>query len=203
VSEAPVCQVILLAGPSGSGKTHLALTSGLPVLALDDFYKGGDDPSLPRQPELGITDWDDPASWDAAAAVRAVAEICRTGRAEVPVYDIAHDRVVDHRSFDVGAFPVFVAEGLFAAEIVADCRALGILADAIVLRRSPWKNYLRRLIRDLREHRKPPLTVIRRARHLMAVEADVVRRQQSLGCRPADAGGLRRGLRQWAARTRM
>jgi uridine kinase len=86
---------------------------------------------------------------------------------------------------------------------VADCRALGILADAIVLRRSPWKNYVRRLIRDLLEHRKPALTVIRRAQHLMAVEADVVLRQQALGCRPVDAAGLRRLLRQCAARTRM
>jgi uridine kinase len=173
------------------------------VLQLDDFYKDGDDPSLPRLPELGIADWDDPASWDAIAAVRTVAEICRTGRADVPVYDIAHDGVVGHRTFDVGDFPVFVAEGLFAAEIVAECRAMDILADAIVLRRPHWKNYVRRLIRDLREHRKPPLTVIRRARRLMAVEADVVRRQQSLGCRPLDATGLRRTLRHWATRPRM
>jgi uridine kinase len=203
VSEAPVCRVILLAGPSGSGKTHLALGSGLPVLALDDFYKNGHDPSLPRRPELGIVDWDDPASWDAAAAVRTVAEICRIGHADVPVYDMAHDRAVGYRTFDVGEFPVFVAEGLFAAEIVPDCKQRGILADAVVLRRARWKNYVRRLIRDLREHRKPPLTVIRRARQLMATEADVIRRQLALGCRPLDAAELRRTLEQWAARARV
>ena len=50
-------RVILLAGPSGSGKSSLAARAGLPVLALDDFYKDGDDPSLPLLPgaELPVT----------------------------------------------------------------------------------------------------------------------------------------------------
>ena len=86
-----VAHVVLLAGPSGSGKTHLAEESGLPMLDLDDFYKDGDDPSLPRHPTLGIVDWDDPASWDAAAALAALEQVCREGAGEVPVYDIAHD----------------------------------------------------------------------------------------------------------------
>ena len=76
-----VARVVLLAGPSGSGKTHLAEESGLPMLDLDDFYKDGDDPTLPRHPTLGIVDWDDPASWDAAAALAALEQICRDGAA--------------------------------------------------------------------------------------------------------------------------
>ncbi len=58
-------RVIVLAGPSGSGKSRLSRRVGLPVLNLDDFYKDGSDPSLPRV-DLGhesIVDWDDPASW--------------------------------------------------------------------------------------------------------------------------------------------
>ena len=96
-------QIVLLAGPSGSGKTHLAAQSGLPVLELDHFYRSGDDPGLPRDPDLGIVDWDDPRAWDADGAVEAIEAICRTGSAEVPVYDIAQDGRVGSRRFDVGA----------------------------------------------------------------------------------------------------
>ena len=41
-------QVIVLAGPSGAGKSRVAEHSGLPILRLDDFYKSGGDPTLPR-----------------------------------------------------------------------------------------------------------------------------------------------------------
>ena len=40
-------RVVLLAGPSGTGKSSLAALTGLPILRLDDFYKDGDDPTLP------------------------------------------------------------------------------------------------------------------------------------------------------------
>jgi hypothetical protein len=69
----------------------LAAQSGLPVLELDDFYRNGDDPALPRNPVLGIVDWDDPRAWDAAGALDAIEAICRTGAAEVPVYDMSRD----------------------------------------------------------------------------------------------------------------
>ena len=91
-------QIVLLAGPSGSGKTHLAAQSGLPVLELDDFYRSGDDPDLPRDPDLGIVDWDDPRAWDATGAVEAIEAICRTGSAQVPIYDIAQDGRVGSRA---------------------------------------------------------------------------------------------------------
>ena len=179
-------QIVLLAGPSGSGKTHLALQSELPVLELDDFYRSGDDPGLPRDPVLGIVDWDDPAAWDAAGAVEAIEAICRTGSAEVPIYDIAQDGRVGSRRFDVGAHSRFVGTGIFAAEIVAACAERGVLADAVVVRRARWKNFLRRLRRDLAEHRKPPLTLVRRGLALFRSEPSVVARQIALGCRPCN-----------------
>ncbi|MDO5498388.1 MAG: hypothetical protein Q4F67_01760, partial [Propionibacteriaceae bacterium] len=46
-----------------------------------------DDPALPRSDELGMVDCDDPGTWDAAAAVAALAELCRTGMVATPVYD--------------------------------------------------------------------------------------------------------------------
>ena len=179
-------RIILLAGPSGSGKTHLAAQSGLLVMELDDFYRSGDDPDLPRDADLGIVDWDDPRSWDANAAMTAVEEICRSGSAEVPIYDISRDGRVGSRRFDLGKRTTFVGTGIFAAEIVAACTERGVLADAIVVRRAPWKNFLRRLRRDLAEHRKPPLTLVRRGVALLRAEPSIVARQIALGCRPCN-----------------
>ena len=48
-------RVIVLAGPSGAGKSRLAERLGLPVLRLDDFYKSGGDPTLPRKTRSFIT----------------------------------------------------------------------------------------------------------------------------------------------------
>ncbi len=81
-------RVILLAGPSGAGKTRLARRSALPVMALDDFYKNGSDPTLPRR-DTGLVDWDDPAAWDLDAALQSLHELCTTGTTRAPVYDIS------------------------------------------------------------------------------------------------------------------
>jgi uridine kinase len=188
-------RVVLLAGPSGSGKTHLAARSGLPILDLDDFYKDGADPTLPRQPNLGIVDWDDPGSWDAEGALTAITAVCRDGRADVPVYDIARDGRVGTRSFDVGDARAFVATGIFAAELVTAVRERGLLADAVVVRRSRPKNFLRRLRRDLTEHRKPPWTLLRRGVALLRTEPAVVARQITLGCRPCNREATLAALR--------
>lgn len=126
-------RVVLLAGPSGSGKSYIAQRTGLPVLCLDDFYKDGDDPTLPRQNNL--VDWDSPRSWDAEAAVETIASLSRHGKAEVPVYAIGADRRVATRPFEVAGSPFFIAEGIFAAEIVEECRRRGLLAGAYALRR--------------------------------------------------------------------
>lgn len=187
-------QVVLLCGPSGSGKTHIAERSGLPVFRLDDFYKDGDDPTLPHSPELGIPDWDDVRAWHADRAVDALEAVCREGRVEVPVYDIGRSRAVATSVFERGGAPAVVAEGVFAAEIVDACRERGILADALVLHRAPWKNFVRRLSRDLLERRKPPLTLWRRGRLLMREEPAVVAAAVARGCRPVTAHGLAAAL---------
>jgi uridine kinase len=194
-----LARLVLLAGPSGSGKTHLAEESGLPLLDLDDFYKDGADPTLPRHPTLGIVDWDDPLSWDRAGALAALEQVCALGWADVPVYSIAADGRVGERRFEIGDAGAFVGTGIFAAELVGPARERGLLLDAIVVRRSRMKNFLRRLSRDLREHRKPPLTLVRRGLTLMRAEPGVVARQMSLGCRPCDRDGTLAALRAASA----
>ncbi len=196
----PTARLVLLAGPSGSGKTHLAEESGLPIVDLDHFYKDGDDPTAPRHPTLGIVDWDDPRSWDAEGALDALEQLCRTGSAEVPVYDISRDGRVGTHRVDIGEAPAFVGTGIFAAELVGPASDRGLVRDAIVVRRSRAKNFLRRLRRDLREHRKPPLTLVRRGLTLLRAEPGVVARQMALGCRPCDRAGTLAALKAAASR---
>ncbi|MEV4943334.1 uridine kinase family protein [Streptomyces zaomyceticus] len=185
VSSQPIpTRVVLLAGPSGSGKSSLAAVAGLPVLRLDDFYKEAGDPSLPLVEGSADIDWDSPLSWDADAAVAAVAELCRTGRTDVPVYDLATSSRVDRERLDIGRTPLFVAEGIFAAEIVDRCRELDVLADAICLRGRPSTTFRRRLARDLREGRKSVPFLLRRGWRLMRAERAIVARQTELGAHP-------------------
>lgn len=178
-------QVIVLAGPSGSGKSRLCDRLGLPFVNLDDFYKDGTDPSLPRRtigPGHDIVDWDDPASWLRDEAVDVLESVCRDGRADVPVYDIAHDGRVGHREFSVGEAGYVVAEGIFAQEVVAACRERGILGEAICVRNHRLVTFWRRLSRDLRERRKSPWVLVRRGFLLMRNEPRVVAHAVALGC---------------------
>ncbi|MEW2549502.1 ATP-binding protein [Streptomyces sp. NPDC047002] len=173
--------VLLLAGPSGSGKSSLAARAGLPVLRLDDFYKEGDDPTLPLVPGSADIDWDAPGSWDADAAVAAVCELYATGRTAVPVYDIATSSRTGTEELAVGEAPLFIAEGIFAAQIIARCRERGVLADALCLRGRPSTTFRRRLLRDLREGRKSVPFLLRRGWRLMRAERGIVAGQVALG----------------------
>jgi len=175
-------KVILLAGPSGSGKSRVARLSGCPQLVLDDFYRDHDHPGLPRT--LGIVDWDDIASWDTGAAMRALVRLCSVGEASVPAYDIATSRRVGRRRIELEGSGCLVAEGLFAADLVAACRAAGILADALYLDRPRLVTLLLRFVRDVREHRKPIPVLIRRGLALFRAEPAGRARSLSLGCRP-------------------
>ncbi|GAA3119659.1 uridine kinase [Streptomyces rectiviolaceus] len=175
---------MLLAGPSGSGKSSFAARSGLPVLCLDDFYKEGDDPTLPQVPGSADIDWDSPASWDSDVAVAAIEQLCRTGRTRVPVYDIATSSRTGESAMDIERTPVFIAEGIFAADIVGRCREIGVLADAICLRGRPSTTFRRRLLRDLREGRKSVAFLLRRGWRLMRAERAIVARQSALGAHP-------------------
>ncbi|MEV5384188.1 uridine kinase [Streptomyces sp. NPDC052721] len=179
-------RVVLLCGPSGSGKSLVAARSGLPVLRLDDFYKEGDDPTLPLVEGSSDIDWDHPESWDADVAVEAIARLCATGSTPVPVYDIALSARTGEETLDIGRTPLFIAEGIFAAEIVERCRELGLLADALCLSRGPVATFRRRFVRDLKEGRKSVAFLLRRGWRLMRAERSIVARQVSLGAHPCD-----------------
>ncbi len=170
-----------MAGPSGSGKSHLGERLGWTVLRLDDFYRDGDAAGLPRS-DLGIVDWDHPGSWDAEAALTAIRELTATGTTEVPVYDIATSRRTGTHT--VTCDGRFIAEGLFAPDIVAACREAGVLDDAICLARPRLLTFALRLRRDLLEGRKPPLVLVRRGWRLMRADPQVVARAVAAGCRP-------------------
>ncbi len=192
-------QVIVVAGPSGSGKSRLAARLGLPVLRLDDFYRSAGDPVLPLRPD-GLVDWDDPRSWLHDEAVAALEELCRTGRCDVPDYDIARDGRVGHRVLDLGDAEHFVAEGIFAQEVVADCRDRGLVAEAVCVTQHPLVTFWRRLVRDLREHRKPPLVLVRRGLRLASEQRAVVAHAVALGCTPMSADDAHARIRGLVAR---
>jgi len=184
-------RVIVVAGPSGSGKSRLCRrlheSRGWPVVNLDDFYKDGDDPTLPHVDLAGgapIVDWDDPASWDEGSAVAALEELCRTGSAEVPIYDISKDGRVGSRAVSTGNASYVVVEGIFADRVVATCRERGILADAVCIANPRLVTFWRRLVRDLRESRKPPWVLLRRGISLLRAEPQVVARAEAAGCVP-------------------
>ncbi|MEU3857895.1 uridine kinase [Streptomyces sp. NPDC028722] len=177
---------MLLCGPSGSGKSLVAARSGLPVLRLDDFYKEGDDPTLPLVAGSSDIDWDHPGSWDADIAVEAIARLCATRSTPVPVYDIALSARTGEETLRIGGTPLFIAEGVFAAEIVGRCRERGLLADALCLTRGPFTTFRRRFLRDLREGRKSVPFLLRRGWRLMRSERSIVTRQVSLGAHPCD-----------------
>jgi uridine kinase len=192
-------QVIVLAGPSGSGKSRLAERVGLPVLRLDDFYKNGGDATLPHITEganAGLVDWDHPDSWLRDDAVATIVTLCREGRAEVPVYDIAHDGRTGTRPLDLQGRGLFVAEGIFAQEVVGACREGGLLAAAYCVRQHPALTFWRRLTRDLREHRKPPLVLVRRGLALLRDQRRVVAHAVALGCEPVSAEEAAAGIRR-------
>jgi uridine kinase len=180
-------RVIVLAGPSGAGKSRLAERSGLPVLRLDDFYKSAGDPTLPlitEGPNAGVVDWDDPASWLPEDALAALDALCREGRAEVPVYDIAHDGRCGTQVLDLDGSRLFVAEGIFAHHVVGPCREAGMLAAAYCVRQHPLVTFWRRLTRDLREHRKPPMVLVLRGLALLREQRHLVADIVAHGCTP-------------------
>jgi uridine kinase len=102
----------------------------------------------------------------------------------VPVYDIAHDGRFGSQVLDLGSSRLFVAEGIFAQEVVPLCLERGLVAAAFCVRQHPLVTFWRRLTRDLREHRKPPLVLLRRGLALMRDQRRVVAHAAALGCTP-------------------
>ncbi|WP_370615988.1 ATP-binding protein [Mumia sp. Pv 4-285] len=186
MSRASSSGVVVLTGPSGSGKSRVAERSGLPVVRLDDFYRDGDDPALPMTVfgDTEIVDWDDVGSWDMLAACDALEQLCTTGTVDVPVYDIASSRRTGTRTLTLGDATTVAAEGLFAHAVVAELARRGLLADAICVRHHRMVTFVLRLVRDLREKRKPLPVLLRRGWHLMREEPAVVAEAVEHGCRP-------------------
>lgn len=174
--------VVILAGPSGSGKSRLAARLDWPVVRLDDFYREHHEAGMP-QSSLGIIDWDDPASWDHSAAMTAITTLCRKGTADVPVYDIGKSERTGVHTLHAPDGR-FVAEGLFATQVIEECRGAGILDAAICVRHHRLVTFLLRLSRDLREGRKAPHVLIRRGWRLMRAEPAVVADAIAHGCTP-------------------
>lgn len=174
-------RVVLLCGPSGSGKSSLAERLALPVLQLDDFYKDDGDPSLPLLPDGSGTDWDSPLSWHRDQALAAIRQLTETGRAEVPIYSIPTCSRAGSHILELAGAPAFIAEGIFAAELIAACEAEDLLGAALCLRNRPLTTAWRRFRRDVREGRKAVPYLLRRGWRLMRAEHGIVARQVELG----------------------
>ena len=119
-------RVIVLAGPSGAGKSRLAERLGLPVLRLDDFYKDGGDPTLPRITEganAGHRRLGRPRLLAARGRAGARSRSC-AARAGPRCRSTTSPRTAAaaRRSSTSAGTPLFVAEGIFAQEIVAALR---------------------------------------------------------------------------------
>lgn len=191
-------RVVVLAGPSGAGKSRLAArlraAHGWPIVHLDDFYRDGDDPCLPRSADLGIIDWDHPGSWNREAALSALEKLVREGATQTPTYDIAHNRAVGLTTVRADPADLVVAEGIFSAEIIQALREQGMLHSAWCVYHPRLLTFVWRLLRDLKERRKPPMLLLRRGVALLRAEPDIVRRQESLGARPAPPAEVERQL---------
>lgn len=191
MSESRRARVIILTGPSGAGKSRLAerlnAVHGWPILRLDDFYRDHDDPAMPKHETLGIIDWDHPESWDREAAIAALEDLAIDGRTVTPTYDISQSRAVGKSEVTCRPTDLILAEGIFAAELIAPLRERGLLRAAYCIRNRPLKTFVFRLFRDLAEQRKPPLVLLRRGWSLKQAEPGLVKHLARLGAVPVSA----------------
>ncbi|RNI22158.1 uridine kinase family protein [Flexivirga caeni] len=193
----PHARVLVIGGPSGSGKSRwsasLSREHGWPIVRLDDYYKDGDDRSLPVLPS-GLADWDDVRSWRCDDAVAALAQLCGTGEIVAPVYDISASRATGTHRVLLGGAPVVIAEGIFAPYVIEPLRERGLLLGAYCVHHNRWLTFARRLVRDLSERRKPPRVLVRRGLRLAAAEPAIVDLQRELGAQPVRPKELARRL---------
>ncbi|WP_246242429.1 uridine kinase family protein [Flexivirga aerilata] len=196
-----MARVLVLGGPSGSGKSRWAAQFsrdyGWPILRLDDFYKDGDDPTLPMS-SLGIADWDDVRSWHLDAAVDALDRLCRTGEVVKPTYDIGSSSATGTERLVLAGARIVVAEGIFAPYVIEPLRERGLLDGAYCVCHNRWVTFARRLVRDLSERRKPPAVLVRRGLRLARAEPRIVAEQQRLGAQPIRPNDLARLLAERA-----
>ena len=176
-------RLVLIAGASGSGKSRLARHGGLPCLRLDDYYYDADHPRLPAS-SLGITDWDDAGSWDAAAALAGVQELLATGEVVAPAYSIPESRRIGTHKVSLDSASCLLAEGIFAIEFLATCTEAGLTPEAIYLDRPRLLVYLLRLRRDLAGNRKPVGIALRRGWALYRTQPSLRRKALTAGFTP-------------------
>ncbi len=176
-------RLVLIAGPSGSGKSRLAHVTGCPALRLDDFYFDVDHPDMPRSP-IGIIDWDDPRSWNAEAAVAALAELVTNGQVEVPAYSISESRRTGSHLLSLDGATCLTAEGIFAIDFLAVCRTAGLATEAIYIDRPGVVVFWLRLRRDLSKKRKPPMILLRRGAALWRAQGALKRKALAAGFTP-------------------
>ncbi len=132
----------------------------------------------------GIIDWDDPAVWDAGAALEALRELMQNGEVEVPEYSIPLSRAVGRHSLRLDGRTCILAEGIFAIEMLGHLQDAGIPATAIYLDRPGWLVFLLRLRRDLALKRKPPHVLLRRGLALWRAQPALKRRALAAGFTP-------------------
>lgn len=192
----PPRRVVLITGPSGSGKSSLVRRLGLPAVRLDDFYRDIDHPGLPQR--YGSVDWDSPASWDSAAAVQALEQLCTRGEADLPIYDIPTSRRTGSTRVVIPAAPVILAEGIFAAELISPLRSRDLLATALCLVRPRIQTFWLRLLRDVGEARKPLLTLVRRGLAHVRAEPALRRRWAAQGARAVSVSTAEHLIRDMA-----
>lgn len=149
---------------------------------------------MPRSAGLAMVDWDHPDSWDGDRALSALCELIDTGTTTTPVYDIGASRSVGQRTLTAAPGDLVIAEGIFAAEMVVRLQRSGVLHSAWCIHHRPEITFVRRLARDLKERRKPPVVLVRRGWALMRAEPGIVRRQNALGARSARGGEVERDL---------
>lgn len=139
-----------------------------------------------------MTDWDDVASWNLDAAVAALCELVERGSARTPRYNLSDSRAEGTRLVELDGSPAILAEGIFATDLLEPCRGAGLTVLPIWLDRPRDANFLRRLNRDLRQHRKSPGVLVRRGFALRADEPARRNHAVGLGFRPT---GMRRAER--------
>lgn len=192
VPERPL-PLILLGGSSGSGKSYLAERYGRPHIELDNFYRelAEDSPATPLpRTGYGEVDWDHPGTWNCDAAAEAVLALLHTGTMQVPDYSISTSSYSGYQRVDLAGGPA-VAEGIFVDEIRAPLLAAGVEVHAYYIDVRPLTTAVRRLVRDVRERRKPLPFLLRRGWALYRSEGQLRRRYVDAGFVPTPKARIR------------